>query len=199
MFSNDWLRIPSPHNGQIDVRINNGEPEVFVDGYDQSTPYIRAMWSGAFDRFPTNTIIDKALILGLGAGTVLREIGDRFPTCASTVIEHDPVMIDLFRRHWKGQPPSIIEGDAFTNLPNIVGPFDLIVVDLFRGQQCAPQLADPQVIEQLASLLSPSGLCLLNVFKNFELLPRFAESMVQLDEWRYKYNLLGLFTGQSDR
>ena len=197
MLFGRWTRIPSSYNGRIDVHTAGERLEIFVDGYDQSTAYIRKMWQAALNRLPDNAKIEKVLVLGLGGGTVLGEIAQRFPACSLTAVEHDPAMIAIFREHWPGDTPvEIIEGDALAAIQTITATFDFLVVDLFTGQTTAPFLEDSATIERLAARLVPDGLCLLNAFKNEKLFPLFAEVMTPLNKWRYKYNALGLYRKQ---
>ena len=47
----------------------------------------------------------SALLLGLGGGTMTRFLSAYFPDCALTIIEHDPAVLALARRHFRVNHP----------------------------------------------------------------------------------------------
>lgn len=185
--------IVSPHNGTIVIKRWFGIPGIFVDGYDQSTGYIRTMWRRAF-RHTKRGGIHRVLMLGLCAGVGVNEIRRRFRGVDITVIDWDPVMIDLFHKlNPRHRPITIINGNAFVEMPKIASTFDLVVVDLFRGKEPAPELREDAAIAMIDRLLVPGGKCIVNCFSTLEVLTAFDRAMERKSTWRYKFNTLALY------
>lgn len=187
----------SEKNGLIRCTRLFGQWYVRVGGYDQTTPYIKTMWKRALRRIPRDSSVKQVLLLGLGAGGVIQDIRRRFPHCHITVVEWDPVMIDIAKKlglFTRDDRVTTIVDDAARVVPTFAPfSFDLIIVDLFRGSEPAPVLATSGFVSALARLLHPRGHLLLNVFKKRELFPLFNQAVSQHASWRYRYNRLALY------
>ena len=185
--------ITSPHNGEIVIRRRFGVPSVFVDGYDQSTDYIRTMWRQALRHVPRRGVT-SVLMLGLCAGAGVNEIHRRFRGAEVTVIDWDPVMIELFHKlNPRARPVHIIEGDAFTELPRLNSKFDVVVIDLFKGKDPAPQLMDDAAIEKIVKVLSDGGCCIVNAFATPGVIEAFDRHLMRLGKWQYRFNTYAVY------
>lgn len=187
-------RLSSAKNGEIVIHYYFWSPAVFVNGYDQSTDYTGDMWRRALRRLPQVFQAKKVLMLGLGLGSALKFIQRRFRGCQITVVEWDPVMIELYRELYKQHLNiKIIEGDATVIVPKLGDTFDLVLVDLFKGNVTPAELARDKFVRAIASTLTPTGYCLLNAFVSLELFPVFEYHLKQIDSWKYEHNSLALF------
>jgi spermidine synthase len=72
----------------------------------------------------------RALLLGLGGGAMCRHLGRYLPDCALTLIERDPAVIALARRHFHIDRP-IRRADAEETVGEVEGGFDVVLVDLY--------------------------------------------------------------------
>jgi len=188
------VRIPSEKNGEIDIHYILGQTFLFVDNYHQSTHYISIMWRKALRHVPKSFEARKVLMLGLGGGSAVREIARRFSGCEITVVEWDPQMIALYHEiHSNDKPITIIEADASVAVPAMTEKFDLVLVDLFKGNVTPPELAGHEMVQAIADVLSPNGFCLLNAFVSPQLVPVFDQHFTRQEMWKYQFNTLVLY------
>lgn len=186
--------LPSEKNGLIDVRYTFGKGEVYVDGYDQSTGYIDAMWQKALHRVPKSLSPKRILMLGLGGGSAIAKIQKQFPECTLTVVEWDPVMVSIYQNlHTQNKPLSLLQGDAMEIVPALQETFELVIVDLFTGNKTPEALASHEMVGAIAHVVSQDGFCLLNAFSSLNLPPVFDAHFTRDQEWIYQYNHLFLY------
>ena len=186
----------SEKNGIIRCQRILGKWWVSVNGIGQTTPYVKAVWKKALRRLPKKKSVKKVLLLGLGAGGQIGLIYHRFPYCRITAVEWDPIMVKIgeelnFLKSFKR--PLIIIDDALNILPRLQEKFDLILVDLFSGQEPAPILYSRPFIESVRDKLESDGYLLINAFRNPELLEIFDRILSRISSWRFSKNKLALF------
>ncbi|MCR4312162.1 MAG: methyltransferase domain-containing protein [Candidatus Uhrbacteria bacterium] len=185
--------VTSPRNGTIVIRRWCGVPGIFVDGFDQSTGYIRTMWHQALRHVPKRNV-KRVLMLGLCAGVGVSVIRRRFRGAAITVIDWDPFMIEIFKKlNPQKLPITIIEGDAFVEMPKLTDTFDVIIVDLFKGKEPAPQLREDAYVQMIARVLAPDGRCIVNAFATPAVFDVFDRSFERQGQWKYRYNTYALY------
>lgn len=189
----------SEKNGLIRCIRILGRRYVRVDGIDQTSPCVNAIWKKALRRIPKNSGVKKVLILGFGAGGNIKLIHNRFPGAKIMAVEWDPVMVDIAKelKFFKvnNQPLLIIEdvSKAVPRLNELKKQFDLLIVDLFRGAKPAPALYEKQFIASLAGIMAPNGCLLINAFKNPEIFEVFDEYLSRMSSWRFNINRLALY------
>lgn len=112
----------------------------------------------------------SALHLGAGALTLPRYLAHTRPGSRSQVIEWEKELVDYVRRHlpWDSRWSIRIRyGDArqvVATLPaGLHRALDLIVVDLFSGNQTPSHLTTQEFYRLLVPLLSPAGVIALNL------------------------------------
>ena len=95
-------------------------PEKLVFGYE------RLMLAAfALAREPS-----AVLLLGLGGGAMCRHLAAYLPDCAVTVVERDPVVRALARRHFHVTRP-VVMADAGEVVAAARRAFDVVLVDLY--------------------------------------------------------------------
>jgi hypothetical protein len=111
-----------------------------------------------------------ALHLGAGGLTLPRYIAATRPGSRQQVIEWEPDLVDLVRRHapWPGSWSIRLRyGDARETLGRLPAGLhhtaDLIVVDLFAGDHTPAHLTSIEFYEQLTPFLRPTGWVLVNM------------------------------------
>jgi hypothetical protein len=111
-----------------------------------------------------------ALHLGGGALTLPRYVEATRPGSRQQVIEWEPDLIDLVRRHAPWQSSWSIRvryGDARQMLDRLPGGLqescDLIVVDLFAGDHTPAHLTSTEFYDLVLRYLAPAGVVVVNV------------------------------------
>jgi spermidine synthase len=119
--------------------------------------------------------LQRALILGVGGGTVIRQLRQWHPQLQVTGIELNPTHLYLANRFFDLDEPAVklVEADAVEWLHCYDGaPFDLIVDDLFfeeDGEPCRAVAADRKWIRSLVSALTPHGMLVMNFISSRDL------------------------------
>ena len=152
--------VDSKFNGQIKIKKYLWETSVWVGGFEQSGPLVKAVWQKALKNV---TIAPKSvLILGLGCGVAAKLISQKFPNALITGVEIDPVMIDVGKKYFdlgKIKRLKIICEDAKVFLKKNKKKFDLILVDIYIGEK--------QVLpNNLKFYKKKNGVILLNELKD---------------------------------
>ncbi len=126
--------VDSKFNGQIKIKKYLWETSVWVGGFEQSGPLVKAVWQKALKNV---TIAPKSvLILGLGCGVAAKLISQKFPNALITGVEIDPVMIDVGKKFFdlsKIKNLKIVCEDAHNFLKKNKTEFDLVIDDLYLG------------------------------------------------------------------
>ena len=120
----------------------------------------------------------RALLLGLGGGTVATLLARRCPSAAITGVERDPAVITAARQEFglDTLPHLTIEqADAFAWMDARAGDallaggsepherFDLICVDLFEAGRLTMGTLTTRFLRQIAALLAPGGVATINL------------------------------------
>jgi spermidine synthase len=117
----------------------------------------------------------RALVLGVGGGTVIRQLRQWHPGLQVTGIELNPIHLYIARRFFQLADPavSLIEADAIDWLKTYNGEaFDLIVDDLFfeqAGEPCRAVSADRDWMRTLSGALSAHGMLSMNFISSSDL------------------------------
>lgn len=109
----------------------------------------------------------RALHLGLGGGSVPRHLAAVRPGSRSTVLEVDPQVPELDRARMglvTGPDLSVVVGDARTEIAEQPsGAYDVVVGDAFGGLAVPWHLTTREMVAQVARVLRPGGVYVLNV------------------------------------
>lgn len=112
----------------------------------------------------------RALLLGLGAGTVAWLLARQCPNAEMIGVERDAEVIAVARSDFGLDALnrlSIVEADAFAwvaeHAASEPGGFDLICLDLFEAGRLAPGTLATAFLRQLALLLAPGGTLTVNL------------------------------------
>ena len=111
----------------------------------------------------------RALILGLGGGSVVRMLLAAAPDLVIDAVEIDPAMAAVARRHFGLRPSSRLRlalGDAtdFAMERTGEGEYGLVLVDPYLGDRFATGLTADSALERLRGGLTPEGVLVMNFF-----------------------------------
>jgi hypothetical protein len=195
-----WFRTKMIYNsefsGPIKVQRFLGRWSIVAGDCYQTSWYTLAMWRRALAKLPVNAKVKKILILGLGAGGNIKQIQRSFPSAQITAIELDPIMVAIAQQTFLSgvkHLPHIIIGDALVEIRKLRGTFDLILVDLFVGQQAADFLMADDFLQNLAIHLNYNGYLILNAYKQPQLIRKFSLIFSIFKQFKYSFNQLAIF------
>lgn len=150
--------------------IVDGTPQSHVDLDDPTHlhfEYIVRM-GAVVDQLPTGPL--TAVHLGAGAMTIPRYVEATRPGSRQQVIELEAPLAALVREHLplpRGASIRVRIGDAragITRLPaGLTGACDLVVSDVYSGAQTPAHLTSIEFYREVATLLAPAGVLLVNV------------------------------------
>lgn len=152
----------SRFNGELLLVEDFFGKRLLADNLTQSGSYIRGLWDSAISK------IDRAplqiLILGLGAGSCLEPIRNKWPEAKITGVEIDPEMIKIGKKYFglSENNPKIIIKNAFDYLYQSKEKFDLVLVDLFLGDQLPKQTNSERFALNIRGKLNNQGLVIFN-------------------------------------
>jgi len=203
-FPRTIFKCSSPLSGEICVVQKGLERQLCVNGVCQSINYDapgveRRYWGQVY--FQMRSVLEqsaagspaaksrKALILGLGGGTVVRLLLQEFPEMKIDAVEIDPEIIKVANRFFGlDQLPNlrVVCADAFdvvsSPLAYNLDPagYELVLVDTYCGSQFPPKFSRRDFFHAVSKILTPSGTAVFNrVFhrSNPRLLKDFTETI----------------------
>ncbi len=170
-------KVYSPINGEILVTEDLfGKKEMVVGKVDQSGGLVEGLWEQIFN-FQFSRSNFQCLILGLGAGTVARLMSTKFPDAKMVGIEIDPKVVEIGKKYFdldKIPNLKIIIADAIKIIDDSRpacrqagftirdSRFDLIIVDLYIGQEYPKEAESDRFLEGLKKILAKNGLIIFN-------------------------------------
>lgn len=151
-----------------DVRLgeDHGRPVLLVDGTVQSVlaPDPHGYWS----RMIPSVRPHRALLLGLGGGTIARLLHDQFGDLPTVGVEDDLDVADFAHELLRDLPDlEIIRADAFRYVEDGARGgerFDYAAIDLYRGDQLVHGVVGKPFLKALRTLLDPRGVAVFNLF-----------------------------------
>ncbi len=135
-----------------------------ADGLTQSGGIVESIWKQTLKRVKSEKGKAKSvLILGLGGGTVAKLILKNWPDAKITGVDIDPVIVELGQKYLglNVEDIDIRIGDA---KEFISGKFDLVIVDLYNGDEFPKKFEE----EKFLKILVKNKLVVFNrlTFKN---------------------------------
>lgn len=123
----------------------------------------------------------RILLVGLGAGSLVRFFYRQCPAAKLTVVEIDPRVVPVCREEFSlPDDPNRIRleiADATQFVRECRSEFDLILVDGFDAKASAGKLDSKSFYADCRSILGPQGLMVTNLFGR---VPRFVPSLKRL-------------------
>lgn len=125
--------------------------------------YTRAMMAGML--FAPRD--GRILHLGLGAGSLPRFIHHYFPRARQTVVERNPVVIDVAYRFFdlpRSPGLTVVEDDGAAYLQRCNEPFELIVMDAFHADGADQGVQNGEMLRVVRDKVGATGWVVNNVW-----------------------------------
>lgn len=164
--------MDSAKNGRLEIHERFGVREIHTGTFYQSGPYIKKMWQKVLKSLPSDFGVHKILVLGLGAGDVVRLLRVKYPQAEITAVDFDVEMKKIAEGAGLGNlpHPRIIIDDALSACEKLLQQgekFDLVVVDLFLREKLASVVFEGNFVSALQKILDRQGLVLFNCNEDF--------------------------------
>jgi hypothetical protein len=182
-------RLPlqdAAHGAGARVEVEGDELRLVAGGSVQSVAVVpgvrpRGYWPAMLPRRrPAG-----ALILGLGAGTIAHLLWQIAPDLPIVGVEQNQSVLDLGRERFGLDSPLLraIHQDARAFVRDCRERFDLVIVDLFNGEELAPCVETGAFRRRVRSLVEPGGTLVWNLHRDrrSHTMRRRALQSVQLD------------------
>jgi spermidine synthase len=106
--------------------------------------------------------INRALLLGQGAGHMAMTLRDRYGIVTDT-LEIDPAVAEAAAEYFGFTPTGETRiGDARYEVRRLQGPYDLVILDCFTGGSEPAHLLTVEALSQLRALMSDRAILALN-------------------------------------
>jgi spermidine synthase len=153
------------------VRIgeDSGRAALLVDGVVQSiSPADGLIDGGYWAAMVPDERPHRALILGLGGGTLSRLLQVRWGDLRIVGVDDDASILDTANAvGWlPARGLEIVVADAFEYVRSCRETFDYVAVDLFRGERLAGRAFGKPFLRRVRSLLEPHGWLAVNMFRD---------------------------------
>lgn len=184
----------SPYNYIQVVRAGNETQLVLNEGqgihsiYNPNQILTRGPWdyfmvAPYFNNPPfTSSQVQSACIIGLGAGTIPRELSTVYPNMAIDGVEIDGEIVNLGRQYFNMREPNlrIIVQDGRYFLSTTNKRYDLIGIDAYQQPYVPFQLTTVEFFRNVKQHLSPTGVVVANAGRtstDFRLVEALAQTM----------------------
>lgn len=124
--------------------------------------------------------LEKALVVGLGGGSLSKALALQFPRLEIDSLELDPEIANLARQYFgyrEDHRSRCIVTDARDFLTRTSSHYDLIVLDAFDGLEIPRPLRTVQFYQRVLQHLNPGGVAVSNLHRDSQNYPRDRASL----------------------
>jgi len=146
-------------------------------------PWDYFMVAPYFNKPPfTQNQVHRACIIGLGAGTIPRELTAAYGPIPIDGVEIDGTIVDLGRQYFHMNEPNlnVIVQDGRYFLRTTSHKYDIIGIDAYQQPYVPFQLTTLEFFQEVRAHLTPSGVAVINAgrtSKDFRLVEALAQTM----------------------
>lgn len=137
--------------------VRPGDPDHLALAYVQALPVVFAYVPKA----------QRALLIGLGGGSLPSLLVHRLPALQLDVVELDPVVVEVARSHF-GLPEAsglrVHVGDGRAFIERADARWDLVVLDAYDARGVPLRLATVEFLRSVRRVLAPGGVACANVW-----------------------------------
>lgn len=164
----NYIQVVKKDNGQIDLVLNEGHAVHSIYNPNQiltGGPWDQYMITPFFNAGVTEKDVRSMLMLGLGAGTVPKQLTKAYGTQVQIDgVEIDPEIIAMGRKYFDMNEPNlnVIAGDGRYALITSSKKYDIIGVDAYKQPYIPFQLTTQEFFQQVRDHLTPNGVAVIN-------------------------------------
>lgn len=151
----------SDFSGQIELSLQNGKLVVDSANANYSYGLLHELFQEVLREFDLNRKDLKVLILGFGAGSIAKILlKEKKLNIELTGVEIDPVMLEIYEKHFKINSSSSInlyQDNALNFLEKNTQLFDFILVDIFKDLNVPEDLLQIDFIQALKKTCKENG------------------------------------------
>ena len=157
----------TPYNPVLKLYLSKGQLKLITKGAVYSYGNLYYNFRDSFQKLDiTNRKIQDVLILGLGTGSIIQILEQKFRRNLNyDVVEIDPVVATLFEKYKNGYintTCNIYIADAFQYLKSNHKKYDLICMDIFCDKTVPEIFESEEFLLNLKNALDDAGLMLYN-------------------------------------
>ena len=205
----NYIQVVRRDNGQTDLVLNEGHAVHSIYNPNQiltGGPWDYYMVTPFFNKGMRETDVKSALLLGLGAGTVPKQLTKAYGSQIQIDgVEIDPTIIDIGRQYFAMNEPNLnaIAQDGRYQLITSDKKYDIIGVDAYKQPYIPFHLTTLEFFRQVRAHLNPTGVAVINAGTpvvngkvDYRLADALAQTMKQVYPNVYMinlYNIAGFF------
>lgn len=180
----------SRFNGQVQVMKFRNELYLQAAGVHQSGGWETKLYNHAFKRFgleKDGLLLKKVLLLGLGAGSVVKILQEIDCKIDIIGVDIDQAMVAAGKKYFHlqdGAKLKIIIADAEFFVAQEKNQFDLIIFDIFQGDRTPEKFLQLSFLVELARLLPFQGKIIFNLLYLSKQKKQTDEFILNLGKWQ---------------
>lgn len=158
-------QIESVVNGTLEITWINGKKVLDTKSANYSYGSLQRILKFGLSKTDVSAV-SKILLLGLGAGSVVKTLRDDFKYEGKiTAIEYDEVMIAVAEKEFNVASDAsleIIGGDAFLHVNQTNKTYGIVIIDLFIDKEVQPQCYTFSFWKSILPLVEAGGFVIFN-------------------------------------
>ncbi len=172
--------IRSKFSGILEINYVDGQKVLDSKNTSYSYGNLQKVWELTLDQIPFRGI-ERILILGMGGGSSIELLRDKFKFTGKIVaVEIDPVIIDIARYEFNIIPNKDLKIeciDAAEYVTKKTRKFDLILVDVFIDDKIPGKLLSREFWKHLSQKTNLGGRILFNAFTDVDKIKNVTEEL----------------------
>ena len=172
--------IRSKYSGILEINYVDGQKVLDSKNTSYSYGNLQKVWELTLDQIPFRGI-ERILILGMGGGSSIELLRDKFKFTGKIVaVEIDPVIIDIARFEFNITPNKNLKIeciDAAEYVTKKTRKFDVILVDVFIDDKIPGKLLSREFWKQLSQKTNKGGRILFNAFTDVDKIKNVTEEL----------------------
>lgn len=158
----------SKYNGSLKViRAIGLGTYIQAENLTQSGGIIESMWRSTLKQVKRKKErVKSVLILGLGGGTIVKQIKKNWPAASITGVDIDKEIVELGKKYLKLDESlvkiKITDASVFLTHPSSLTFYDLVIVDLYNGDQFPKKFETDKFIKLIKHYLTSNGTVVFN-------------------------------------
>ncbi len=198
------MKILSKLGSTIEVRQSWGAKSLYINGCPQSQGAYRRDWKTILSKAGVDQLpkLGSALVLGLGGGDLAKILEKRWPNWFITFVELESEVVLVAEKYFgvgNTVGRKIVVADAEKYMTKNITKYNLVIVDLYSGDDVPKFVAGDKFLRQVALALTPHGKAIFNYashsfrendFAEFEKkLHKYFSQVEKLKSWGHTYYL----------